>query len=447
MPELLLKDIATLGRALRARQVTSWELTRAYLERSEALGHLNAWIRLAPEQALAAARRADAELRHGRDRGPLHGIPLGIKDNMDVAGLPTTAGTWVGWGEDANRRRLAHEAAPLPDGQTPARRDAPAVARLRKAGAVFLGKNHLHELAYGVIGTNPHWGDCHNPVNPDHATGGSSSGSGAAVAAGLCAASVGTDTAGSVRIPAAACGVIGLKPTWGHIPLQGVVPGVPNLDHAGPLARTVADAALLYRVMSTRPAPYPSGVRGLRLGIWQEAVGDGTHPEVRAAFLRAVAALEGAGAGVREVSLGEPAEHLDWINGISLPVSYRLLGDGAGCAPDVAQWLIQGAGQSAADYLQAEAAVQRLRRRWHQMLRTVDAVLSPTLPIPVPRRDAPPAAFDPLMWHTSLFNLVAAPAITVPCGTAGGLPAGLQVSGGSEAIVLQVAAAWEPLRG
>ena len=299
--DLCFLGAAELGRRLRRRELSPVEVTRAHLERIAALdAGLNAFVRVAAERALEEARTAERELAAGAVRGPLHGVPLALKDLFDTAGLATTAGS----------RILA--------GNVPAR-DAAAVARLRGAGLVLLGKTNLHEFAFGVTTDNPHHGPCRNPWDRGRSPGGSSGGSGAALAAGLCAASLGTDTGGSVRIPAAACGVVGLKPTLGRVSRRGVVPLAWSLDTVGPMARTVEDVALLLAAVagpdpedeacSVRPGEdycreLEAGVSGLALGVPQEWFFDGVEPDIVAAVQAALAALEREGA--RRVAVTTP---------------------------------------------------------------------------------------------------------------------------------------------
>ncbi|MDD3826982.1 MAG: amidase, partial [Anaerolineae bacterium] len=287
-----------LGALLRGGQTSAMEVVEAVLARIEALEpRINAYITVAADQALADARRCDAELAAGRDRGPLHGIPLAVKDLFDTAGLRTTAGS----------RILA--------GRVPAE-DAESVARLRAAGAVVVGKTNLNEFACGVTTTNAHYGDTANPWGLTRTAGGSSGGSAAALAAGTCILAVGTDTGGSIRIPAALCGVVGLKPTYGRVSSRGIMPLSWEQDHAGPMTRGVWDAAAMLSVMAgwdpgdpaTRRAPVPDyvaglngGPDGLRIGVDRDLALEGIGAEVRAAFEAALDLLDGLGARVVDV--------------------------------------------------------------------------------------------------------------------------------------------------
>ena len=219
-------SVAEAGRLIRRRELSPVELTQACLQRIERLdGRINAFITVTGEQAIAAARQAEAEIAGGSHRGPLHGIPVGLKDIFGVANVRMTGGSKI----------LAENVAT---------EDSVATARLKAAGAVFLGKLNLHEFAFGATGINPHYGPARNPWDAERITGGSSSGSGAAVAGGECPAALGTDTGGSIRIPASLCGIVGLKPTYGRVSKRGVLPLSWSLDHVGPMTRTVADAAI-----------------------------------------------------------------------------------------------------------------------------------------------------------------------------------------------------------
>src|SRR3954464_5015214 len=268
-------DIATLGRLYRARVISPTEVTRAVLDRIRRLDRrLNSFITVLEQPALDQARKAETELASGHDRGPLHGVPVSLKDLIDTAGTRTTAAS-----------RLWRDRVPATS--------ATVAQRLEQAGAVLIGKCNLLEFAYGIV--HPDYGQCNNPWNTQRTSGGSSSGSAASVAAGMGWGSVGTDTGGSIRIPAAYCGVVGFKPTYGRVSLHGICPLAVSLDHAGPLARTVADAAILFAALagydSLDPLSLPDpvaddvaaitdDVRGLRLGVVAEHLGADLHPGV-----------------------------------------------------------------------------------------------------------------------------------------------------------------------
>ncbi|MGH7406984.1 MAG: amidase [Candidatus Methylomirabilales bacterium] len=458
--DLPLLSLAEVARLLKRRTVSPVEVTRAVLDQIAAVNHrLNAFLTVTADEALAAARRAERAIRAGRYRGPLHGVPVSVKDLVQTAGIRTTCGSQI----------LAHW---IPDA------DATLIRRFREAGAILIGKTHLHEFAYGPTNLNPHYGPARNPWDPDRMTGGSSGGSGVAVATGCSYASIGTDSGGSVRIPAAFCGVVGLKPTYGRISRAGIFPLSWSQDHAGPLTRTVADAAITLQALagfdpadpgsSRQPVPnfsrgLTAGVKGLRLGVPREFFWDEVDPEVAEAVKKATAVLAGLGASVREVSWPMAAEakalsflimgaeafsvHERWLK--ERPEDY---------GPDVRQRLAQGATILAADYLRA----QRLRRRFIEGLDAVfakcDVLLTPTTPVA-----APGLKEASLQWLsgsetltaalprlTRAFNLTGTPALSVPCGfTTGGLPIGLQIAGRAfdEATVLRVGSAYEQASG
>src|SRR5271168_1782365 len=300
-----LETIVELGPRLRRREVSPVELTRACLDRIEKLNlALNGFITVSAGTALAEARAAESEISRGEWRGPLHGIPVAIKDLIDTAGIRTTA------------------ASALYKDRVPAE-DAAVVRRLRQAGAVIVGKNNLHEFAYGGSSLVSFFGDVHNPWNTAHIAGGSSGGSAAAVAAGLCYAAIGTDTAGSIREPAALCGCVGLKPTYGRVSARGVIPLSWSLDHVGPLAATVSDAAIVLQAIAgydaadlTTPSipvadyvsPLREGAKSLCVGVPRNIFYDDLDTEVAAAVEQALAVIKTLAAEVREVKLDVPAD-------------------------------------------------------------------------------------------------------------------------------------------
>ncbi|MBP1604080.1 MAG: amidase, partial [Acidobacteria bacterium] len=284
-----LLPIADLARRMAAREISSVEATRTCLDViAERDADLHAFITVLADDALAEASRADADFAAGRCRGPLHGVPISLKDLIDVAGVPTTAASRVRAGFTASR-------------------DAVIVTRLRRAGAVIIGKCNLHEFAFGTTGEESAFGRTRHPADPSRSPGGSSGGSAVSVATGMAFASIGTDTGGSVRIPAAACGCVGLKPTFGEIPMGGIVPLSRSLDHVGPLARTVGDARLLFDALrGSRPAATETDrlePAALRLGLPGDELMDVLDDGVRAEFKRALAALRGAGASIDAVRL------------------------------------------------------------------------------------------------------------------------------------------------
>jgi aspartyl-tRNA(Asn)/glutamyl-tRNA(Gln) amidotransferase subunit A len=286
-------SIEEFGRRLRARELTSEEVTNDCLQQIETGNPaLNAFTRVTADEARRQAREADRELALGRDHGALHGVPLSIKDLIDVRGLPTTA---------ASRVREGHIAD----------RDAPSIAHLRRAGAVFVGKTNLHEFAFGTTCEDSAFGPARNPLDLSRSPGGSSGGSAASVVAGMALGTVGSDTGGSIRIPAAACGLVGLKPSLGEVSCDGVVPLSRTLDHLGPLTQTVADASLLYHallgdVAATTPAPMPVG--GIRLAVPRPYFCDLLDEEVRERFEEALERLRSAGARVGDIEIHHAAE-------------------------------------------------------------------------------------------------------------------------------------------
>ncbi len=413
---LAFQSIAGTGALYRSGQLSPVELTQLYLQRIETLNPaLNAFITVTPELALSQARQAEAELRSGEDRGPLHGIPIAVKDLIDTAGVPTTCAS-----------RILREHVPA--------MDAALVQHLRAAGAIILGKTNMSEFAMGVA--HPDYGQVNNPWDQGRTAGASSGGSAAAVAAGLCSAAVGSDTGGSIRIPASYCGLAGLKPTAGLVSLQGVFPLAPSLDHAGPLARSSADAALLLGGLTGRPvdsAALPS-LKGCRFGVLPSP-GQVVRPEVQTVFEEACEVLRSAGAQLLEVSLAEQT-------GIDAALFHTLLPEAAvvhdrwlqerpgDYAPLTLQQLEPGASIPATAYVRAQHYRQELRNISAAALTQVDALISPTVPFLAPRTDP--------VWHspegetegyfTVLHNLTGFPALSVCAGCVGDLPVGLQVT-------------------
>src|SRR5438093_7130460 len=285
--------IEEFGRRLRAREITAEQIIEKCPRRIDVDNpRLNAFILVMADQARRQAREADRELSAGRDRGALHGVPISIKDLLDVRGTPTTA---------ASRVREAHEAE----------RDATAIAHLRQAGAIFIGKTNLHEFAFGTTNEDSAFGPARNPHDPARSPGGSSGGSAASLVAGIALATIGTDTGGSIRIPAAACGLVGLKPSLGEIDTAGVVPLSRTMDHIGPLAQTVADACLVYHALLGDPAaipPAPMPVTGLRLAVPRPFFCDLLDDEVRARFEGTLEQLRGAGVHVDDIEIHHARE-------------------------------------------------------------------------------------------------------------------------------------------
>src|SRR5215472_664678 len=294
--------IEEFGRRLRAREVTSVQATEACLQRIAADNPaLNAFILVMADEAMRQAWERDRELAAGHDRGPLHGVPMSIKDLIDMRGTPTTAASHVREGHVAER-------------------DAAVITHLRQAGAVFVGKTNLHEFAFGTTNEDSAFGPARNPRDTSRSPGGSSGGSAASVAAGMAFATIGTDTGGSIRIPAAACGIVGLKPTVGEVSTDGVVPLSRTFDHVGPLTQTVTDAFLVYHALlgdhiAAPPPPMP--LHGVRVAVLRRYFCDVLDEDVRARFEEAVARLRESGAHVDEIEI----RHADLISTIYLHIS------------------------------------------------------------------------------------------------------------------------------
>lgn len=428
MLEPLDLSVTAAGAALQAGALTAKDLTEACLARAHSVEGLGAFAVLDEAGARAQAADLDRELAVRGPRGPLHGIPVAVKDIIDVRGLPTRAGS------------------PVTDGR-PAARDAVLVARVRRAGAVIVGKTTTHELAFGV--TTP---AASNPWAPDRSPGGSSGGSAVAVATGAALGALGTDTAGSVRLPAALCGVSGLKGRPRVLPLEGVVALAPSMDSAGPLARSAEDLALLWTAL--RGVPGPTGSADLRVGVPEPATD--VEAEVAAAVEAAVGTLAGAGAEVLTVSV-PPWQ--DWARPRGRLLVAEALGThrAAGWYParaerygDEALGYLRAAERlSAYDVWAARQEMGRLARRLRAVLASVDVLALPTCSIPAPARDADPA------WASRELTLLCGPAsaaglaaISVPCGfTAGGLPIGLQLVAAHEALALRAAHSYQRLTG
>jgi aspartyl-tRNA(Asn)/glutamyl-tRNA(Gln) amidotransferase subunit A len=464
--ELCTLTLEELSSLLRDKQVSSVEVTQAYLERIDALNEtLNAYITVMREQALATARRCEDEILQGDYRGPLHGVPVALKDLYDTAGVPTTAASKI---YAQAREVLLPSSARVPDG------DATSVARLRAAGAVIIGKTNLHEFAYGVTTESSYFGPTRNPWNPERVPGGSSGGSGAAVAAGICAAATGSDTGGSIRIPAALCGIVGLKPTYGRISCHGLLPLSWTLDHPGPMTRTVYGAAAMLAAMAgydphdpaSADVPVPDyaaalgkGVAGLRIGLDSRWALAGVHQDVRAAFQEALAVLEGLGAEIVEVSVPRVVEGMEAALTILMAEATAIHEEFLRTRPDdyqsdVRARLEKGFDITGLDYARARRSGELLRRDFILLFQKVDLLATPMCGITAPKLGQREVTIGgetvpvmaPLTRYTRIFNLTGLPAISVPCGSSsGGLPIGLQLVGRAwdEATVLRAAYAYE----
>ena len=451
-------SVITAADLIRRRALSPVELIRAVLDRIEAYGKaVNAYITWDGAKALEAARRAEDAVMRGRPLGPLHGIPVAVKDLVFTADHPTTGGT-----------RILKECLP--------REDATIIRRLADAGAILVGKLNLHELAYGVTSNNPHHGPVRNPWRLDRIAGGSSGGSAAAVAASLCLASLGTDTGGSIRIPAACCGVVGLKPTYGRVSRHGVLPLAWSLDHVGPITKDVADAAVLLRVVAGPDPDDPTAtplpvsdyggllggdLRAVRIGLARDFFADPGEIDrvVWAAVQDAARILEGLGAHVEEVTVPflrhAPAAQFFTISTEASTYHGRLLRrHGGELGVDVRRRLELGEFIAGTQYVRAQQARRRLIRECVTLFRRVDLLVTPTVPVVPPPIGAEMLTIDgTVKWVqptltrcTSPWNLIGLPAISLPCGFSDeGFPVGLQIVGRpfEEGMVLRVAYAYE----
>jgi aspartyl-tRNA(Asn)/glutamyl-tRNA(Gln) amidotransferase subunit A len=399
---------------------------------------LNAYLHVDAEGARAAARAVAGPPDADR---PLAGMPICVKDVIDVAGMPTTAGA-AGWRRDPSV-------------------DAVAVARLRRAGAIVIGKGNTNEFAYGIDGKNPHRGDCHNPHDPGRISGGSSSGPAVATATGMAQAGIGTDTTGSLRMPASLCGVVGIRPTRGLVPTAGVVPLAWSYDTVGPLAPTVAEAALLLDVIAARsPAPPPEpDAAGLRLGIADELMALAEEPV--AALIRAIAeALAAAGAAVEERSVPDlsratPIHRLVQAAEAATVHAPWFEQQRRRYAPDVRARLEAGRSLGAETYLRAQRHRRLFTRDFATAMAGLDAILAPSSPVTAPRLDVTELTINgttqplrPALLSCLLpISQLDCPAVSVPIGALDGMPVGLQLIGrpGSERVLLQIAATVEAI--
>lgn len=446
--DLTALSIAEASRRIAAGDLSPVELTQAYLARIEHVDErVNSYITVLADEALADARRCADELSRGRRRGPLHGIPIALKDNIDTAGALTTAASAV------YADRVPSE-------------DAECVRKLRAAGAVLLGKLNMHEFAYGGTSAVTHYGPVRNPWDLRYNPGGSSGGSAAAVAARLCAAALGTDTAASVRFPAACCGVVGLKATHGLASIRGIVPLSELHDHVGPLARSVEDAALVMQAIAGfdpldsvsiradvgdwQPA-IGRDVRPLRIGIPRSPFFEQLDPEIEAAVNRAIEVLVGLTGPTRDVGITWP-ETYALLDAETYEYHAPLLADAAKRAlydPVTLQRVMGGSSVPAQVYIEQRRHMTIARNTVGEVFRDVDVLVLPicmVMPATVEAVLANPANEGSLIRNTLPFNVLGVPAISVPCGfTRAGLPIGLQIAGPplGEAQVLALAHAYE----
>ena len=454
--EICFLSIAETSELIAGKQISPVEVVNAHLRRINRTDDtLNSFITLLSEKSVAEANKAEQDIRSGNYLGPLHGIPIGLKDLFYTKGVRTTVGS-----------KILQNFVPA--------YDATVTVKLEKAGAIIIGKLQMHEFALGTTSENPHHGSARNPWDIECVTGGSSGGSGSAVAAGQCMGALGTDTGGSVRIPSSLCGIVGLKPSFGRVSRYGVYPLSWSLDTVGPMARRVRDAALILNVIAghdsrdtssaNRPAEdftdtLGQEIKGLLIGIPREFFFDIIDPEVRNAVYQAAHVLEGLGASVEEVSvpvlehsltissnilLTEAAEvHLDHLRESADDIS-----------ADVRTKFEIGALTPATDYIKAQRARRVFNRKITETMLNYDILLAPTAPIGAPKlsettvqvgsKTEPKLSL--LSRLTRPFNICGVPTISAPCGfTSSGLPIGMQMAGRlfDEAAVLRVAYAYE----
>lgn len=454
--DLMVYPLTKLAPLLEKKEVSPVELVEEALQRIEQYDpQLNCYITVLREAALESARQAEREILNGHYRGSLHGIPVSVKDMFTTRGVRTTCGSKVlsDW---------------IPD------HDATAVTRWREAGAVVLGKTNMHEFAYGVTTNNPHFGATRNPWDLKRVPGGSSGGSGAAVAASLCTASLGSDTGGSIRIPAAVCGIVGIKPTYGRVSRYGAIPLAWSIDHVGPLAKCVQDAAILLGAMagpdpqdpttSQEPvtdyaAALTGEIGGLRVGLPQNYFFDHVGGEILAAVQASARRLESLGAHIVQL----PLPHLDLCPALEAHItlaeatSYHepyLSGRAQDYSDAVRTNLEAGRYLLATDYVKSQRARTLLQEVFAEAFRQVDVIVSPTLPafpplvgeVWVQSGELREHVIDAFLRFNIPFNLTGLPAISLPCGfSSAGLPIGLQFAGRAfeEATVLRAAHAYE----
>ena len=448
--------ITGLSFALRKKLISPVEVARAYLRRIEAHdGKINAFLTLLPRQALRAARRAEQEIVKGKYRGPLHGIPFAAKDLFFTKGIRTTCGS-----------KILADFIP--------RHDGAVIERLVSAGAVLLGKLNMHEFAYGTTSVNPHYGPVRNPWDRERVTGGSSGGSAAALSASFVPLTLGTDTGGSIRIPSALCGTVGLKPTYGRVSRYGVYPLCWSLDHPGPMTKTVVDCAIALNVIAGHDPRDPASaevsvpdytrslfkdLKGVRIGIPDSYYFERLEGDIGRAVGKAIQDLKKLGARIQPISIPdlEEAARAAFIalvaeGAASLEKWHRTRARDLG--KDVLSRLNVGAAATATQYLKALRFRRRVLENFQKAFSKVDAIVTPQLPITAPRigqaavsfgkvEEAVPAA---LTRYTRIYNLIGIPALSIPCGfSAEGMPIGLQIAGRpfDEETVLGIGCAYE----
>ena len=455
--ELFYLSVAEAATELVAHRLSPVELTQAYLDRIAEIDPLiNAYITVTADRALDQAKQAEAEIVSGNYKGPLHGIPIGLKDLFDTKGIRTTAGS-----------KIMAERVPSEDGHV--------VSLLNHAGAILLGKLNMHEFAFGITNVNPHYGPARNSWNKDRITGGSSGGSGTAMAAGLCAAALGSDTGGSIRIPACFCGIVGLKPTYGRVSKRGVMPLSWSLDHVGPMTRTVEDAALMLQVIAGYDTQDPGstdiavpnysaeiakGIKGMRIAVLRGGYVLPMDADIESAFEESIKTLKSLGAMVTD-----PVE-LPYIED-TLSANITIISSEAATVhqtemngrphdygEDVLARLSIGRDHPATAYITARNTQRQMRDQLMDSLANYDALILPMMPL-----GAPPIGQNDVLVggkvldvraavtrYTQPFNLTGFPAISVPCGfTDDALPIGFQLVAKpfEESVLLRITHAYE----
>lgn len=448
--------LSTLAKAIRKKEISPLEVTRAFLERIEDHDQkINAFITLLTPSALRAARQAEKDILKGKYRGPLHGMPFAAKDLFFTRGIRTTCGS-----------KILTDFFP--------RYDAAVIERLFSAGAILLGKLNMHEFAYGATSVNPHYGPVRNPWDRERITGGSSGGSAAALACSFAPLTLGTDTGGSIRIPAALCGIAGLKPTYGRISRYGVYPLCWSLDHPGPMAKSVADLALAMNTLAgydprdpaTPKVPVPNyhralarDLEGIRLGVPDRYYFDRLDEEVHAAVKKAIQDLRGLGAKVQPISIPR-------LHEASTAAFIALVAEGAAVlekwhltrsqdlGEDVRARLNLGAAIKATQYLKAQRVRGKVREIFMEAFKKVDGLVTPQLPITAPKIGQSEVSWGKgtesvvgaLTRFTRIYNLIGIPSLCLPCGfSSSGMPIGLQIAAKpfAEETVLKVGHAYE----
>lgn len=449
-------SITSLSELIGKREISPVEVINAFLERIEAVQKkINIFITVLEREARQAAQQAEDEIVKGHYRGPLHGIPLAVKDLFFTAGVKTTCGS-----------RILADFVPEENGTV--------ISRLIEAGAILVGKTNMHEFAFGTTNLNNHYGHARNPWNSEHMTGGSSGGSAAALASSCALLTLGTDTGGSIRIPSALCGTVGIKPTYGRVSKFGVYPLCWSLDHPGPMTRTVADAAIALRFMAGHDpkdpcskevpvADYYSGltgdIKGVRVGVPDTFYFEQIDPEVEAGARKAIDGLKDLGAEVRPV-------HIPDLDEAAAATLLILSSEAASCLEkfhrtrpndiggDVRARLDLGALQLATNYVKAQRIRRIAQENFSRVLTEVDVLVTPGVSITAPRLEESTVRLDDdnvpigvaLTRCTRIYNLVGLPSVSVPVGLSqAGLPIGIQIAGGpfDEELVLRVAEAYE----